>query len=135
MKTHFKPVRYAVTTVLALAALSLLAPLCLADSPDHPSEEHTLTHAYRLLSVAKHDYDGHRLNAMHAVERAGKELNADIHGEDHNKPDQRESDELMHEAERELHAVRDVAADRHQDRVITHVDEAIHEIHVALGIR
>ena len=130
----FKQLTVSLTLIAALAGgVTLLAPT--AARADQPSEQDALVHVHDILTLADHDYEGHRVKAKHAVDDACAAMHIEIRGDHHNFPGQRSSDELMREADRELQDVRRVAAERHQGEVMSHVDEAIHEIHMALHIR
>jgi hypothetical protein len=90
-----------------------------------------LDQAYGLLSRADHDYDGHRVHAMHAIEAAAKELGSKLGG--HGKGDEKQttSDAQLTSAESLLsQAVGDVKGKAHH-----HVKEALKQLHIALHIK
>jgi hypothetical protein len=98
-----------------------------------PREE--LVHAYVLLKLANHDYDGHRVKAMEEVEAAGKALGLNLEGGGSEHERQLKSDEQIAEARRLLREARNKLEVQDRDRVASHVEKAIKEINVALKIK
>ena len=62
-------------------------------------EVQTLHSAYMTLALADHDYDGHRMKAMHALEKACKLLGTDISGDYKDKQPQPTSDDDLRNAQ------------------------------------
>src|ERR1039458_3194510 len=58
-----------------------------------------LDQAYAALSVADHDYKGHRVHAMHQIEAAAKVLGFTLGGKGHGHEKQVVSDEQLHTAQ------------------------------------
>ncbi|MGD0813741.1 MAG: hypothetical protein ABSA83_09070 [Verrucomicrobiota bacterium] len=90
-----------------------------------------LEHAYHLLEGAKADYHGHRVEAMHAIKKAGEVLGVEFHGKDHVEEAQWKSDRRLQEAKRLL-----------QDLVVEskaveqpHIHRAVNEIDKALAVK
>jgi len=96
------------------------------------SARQDIVHAYTLLKLSNHDYGGHRVAAIKALEAAGHELGLDMKGKGTAGEMQMQSDGQMAEASRILHGARDrlTAADR--EHAAKHVDKAIEEIDLAL---
>lgn len=93
-----------------------------------------LIHAYHLLKRADGDYAGHRVEAMHQVEAAGKDIGLALDGDAPGGEQQWKSDRKLREARRLLHDARNRLEDRDRDRAAAHVDGAIHEIDMALKV-
>jgi hypothetical protein len=115
------------TVILALAVALSFGARAFAESP---REE--LAHAYYHLKFADHDYNGHRVAAMHEVEAAGHELGIDLGGGGPGEERQWKSDRKLEEARHLLHHAREKLEARDRDRVAGHVEAAIREIDVAL---
>ena len=98
-------------------------------------ELHTLQKAHALLARADHDYHGHRIRAMHAIEEACKELGGDARGEDAGGEPQGESDSQLKAAQSLLNTARGEAGSGKRERVVHHIDHAIQELQVALSIK
>jgi hypothetical protein len=99
------------------------------------SAREDMVHAYILLKTANHNYGGHREAAIKEIERAGHDLGLDLRGRSTQREQQLQSDAQMAEAFRILHEVRN-RLDRHdRDIAATHVDNAMHEIDLALRLR
>ena len=96
----------------------------------------TLQQAYGILAVADHDYKGHRVHAMKAIEAACKLLGTDISGEGRGKEKQAISDEQLRSVLASVQQVRgSLAAAGAQPRVVKHLDVAIEQLTLALSIR
>lgn len=95
-----------------------------------PREE--LRHAYHLLKTADHDYAGHRLTAMHAIEEAGHQLGMDLGGDVSDHERQWKSDQRVREAGRLLRDARDKMEDKDRTRVADKIESAIKEVDEAL---
>jgi hypothetical protein len=99
------------------------------------AEAQMLRDAYRILATGDHDYDGHRVRAMHAVEAAGKLLGMDLDGDLKDRTPQALSDDKMREAEGLINKVLGNAEVKDQKRIVKHLDEAVKQIHTALKIK
>lgn len=100
------------------------------------SEVATLMQAYDTLSVADHDYKGHRVHAMKAIEAACKLLGTNIAGEGKGKEKQTLSDEQLRGVLASIQQVRgSLAAGGAQPQVIKHLDVAINQLTIALSIK
>jgi hypothetical protein len=96
-----------------------------------------LTNAYVLLANADHDYNGHRVQAMHAVRKAALRLRINLqgHGTGQAQP-QGDSDAKLRKAQQILEQVRgSMGGSRRGAAVRQHVNEAIQHITTALQIR
>jgi len=91
-----------------------------------------MVHAYRLLSHADGDYNGHRGAAMRHLETAGKELGLDLEGDYPERERQWKSDAKLVEARRLLREARNKLEARDRDRVAGHLQKAIDELDIAL---
>jgi hypothetical protein len=124
-------------------------------------EADELRGAYIAMAGGNHDYDGHRVKAMHAVKEAVKILDTQVmeHGNAAQKAKTKQGDILVANADKAAKAakmfhepqpasdaalrgaaatlieIRKVLAERRQPRVLTHVETAIKEIEIALKIR
>jgi hypothetical protein len=99
--------------------------------PNGGGEVGLLDQAYGLLSHADHDYKGHRMHAMHAIEAAAKELGQTLGG--HGKGDEKQtaSDSQLRNAQSLLEqAVSGLTGKPHR-----HVEEAIKQLSVALSVK
>ncbi len=110
---------------LQLAAIALILSFGITAYAEPPRDE--LVHAFHLLKKADHDYDGHRVKAMEAVQSAGKDLGLELGGNLPDKERQWKSDDQLIAARRLLRDARDRVADR--------VQKAISEINAALGTK
>jgi hypothetical protein len=94
----------------------------------------TLRQAYGILAVADHDYKGHRVRAMKAIEAACKLLGTDISGDSKGKEKQAISDDQLRQV---LATIQQVAAaiGPSQPKVAAHLDVAIKQLTTALSIK
>jgi hypothetical protein len=101
---------------------------------DRP-EAKILAHAYAILARGDHDYDGHRVEAMHYVEKAGKSLGVDLAGDlkDHEK--QVLSDEKMRQAQRLINELITSAIIKDQPHVVNPLNQASKQIDLALATK
>jgi hypothetical protein len=92
--------------------------------------------AYAALSVANHDYEGHRVEAMREVQAAGRIMGVDLRGQARGTETDRQSADHMRYARSMLQQARDqgdyLNNKRDRDRVQQHINEAIREINAAL---
>jgi hypothetical protein len=99
------------------------------------AEAQLLRNAYRTLATGDHDYQGHRVKAMHAVEAAAKLLGMDVAGDLRDRTPQPISDEKLREAQSQLTQVLGSAEVKGQKRIVKHLNMAIQHINIALSIR
>jgi len=93
-----------------------------------------LRDAYSILSTGDHDYQGHRVKAMHAVEAGAKLLGMDLAGDLKDRTPQKLSDEKLRQAQSLISQVLASAAVKDQKRVVKHLNKAVTEINTALSI-
>jgi len=99
------------------------------------AEAGMLHRAYRILATGDHDYNGHRVRAMHQIESAAKLLGLDLSGDAKDKQPQPLSDAKLREAQGLLQSVLGASEVKSQKRISKHITEAIDQINVALSIR
>lgn len=90
-----------------------------------------LDEAYGILASCDHDYKGHRKSAMHKIEEAAKVLGQTLHGDGAGHEKQLTSDEGVRKAQSVLEgAVSGLAG-----KARRHVEQAIHQLSVALSVK
>jgi hypothetical protein len=97
------------------------------------AEVQALRQAYIILSSADHDYDGHRIKAMHQIEDACDILGTDIRGDGKGHEPQGASDQQMRQAFQILEQAQTISQSQHQSDVAKHIREAIRQINLALN--
>lgn len=99
------------------------------------AEAGMLQRAYLILSTGDHDYKGHRVKAMRAVENAASLLHVKLGGDlkDHEK--QVLSDEKLREARGLLEQVLGAAEVKNEKRISRHIQTAITHLNTALSIK
>lgn len=90
-----------------------------------------LRQAYVTLSMADHDYKGHRVEAMKQIEAAAKLLRMDLRGDGKGHEKQAVSDEQLRIARGMLQQ----ASAGLTGKPLKHVERAINQINIALKIR
>lgn len=118
---------------LQIAAVAAVLSFGVRAYAEPPREE--LVHAYFLLKTADADYHGHRANALHAVENAGKELGLELKGGIPERERQWKSDAQMQEAARLLRDARDTMESHDRQKVADRLERAIKEVDAALRVR
>lgn len=108
-----------------------LMPAAFRDS----AEANLLRNAYQILATGDHDYKGHRVKAMHAVEAAAKRLGMDLAGDLKDRTPQPLSDAKLREAQGLITQVLGSAEVKGQKRVVKRLNEAVTEIDTALSVR
>ena len=98
-------------------------------------EAKMLTHAYEILARGDHDYNGHRVEAMHHLEKAGKFLGVDLSGDLKDHERQALSDDKMRQAQRLINHLIKAAIVRDQPRVIEQLNAAASQIDLALATK
>lgn len=106
-----------------------------AVSLDNSSELTQLKQAYITLSHADHDYKGHRVKAMRAIEAACDLLGSDIRSKSKGGERQSVSDSQLREAQGMVRAARDGALQQHQAQVASDANTAYNEITMALSVK
>jgi hypothetical protein len=99
------------------------------------AEAGMLHQAYQILATGDHDYKGHRVHAMHAVEAAGKLLGLDLSGDLKDRQPQPLSDAKLRQAQSLISNVLASAEVKDQKRVTKHLNEAVSQINIALSIK
>jgi hypothetical protein len=120
--------------VCARALPAAAPPSSLADNAN-VAELTQLRQAYTTLAVADHDYKGHRVKAMRAIEAACDILGSDIRDKGKGREKQAVSDSQLREAQGFVQQARGIAAQQNQAKVIQHLTMAINEISIALTIK
>lgn len=95
----------------------------------------TLTQAYSTLASADHDYKGHRAKAMHAIKKAAHLMGQKIGGDGTGKEQQTLSDEQLRGVQTMLQKVRGSVGGHNSQKVVGHLNTAIHELTTALSIK
>jgi hypothetical protein len=116
---------------VSVASQNEFQPMAFSDS----AEAGMLHRAYRILATGDHDYKGHRVKAMHAVEAAAKLLGMDLSGDLKDRQPQVLSDDKMREASGLISNVLGAAEVKDQKRVTKHLNEAVNQINIALDIK
>jgi hypothetical protein len=116
---------------VSVAGQNEFQPMAFSDS----AEAGMLRRAYHILATGDHDYKGHRIKAMHAVEAAGTLLGMDLRGDDKDHEKQILSDDKLREASGLLSNVLSASEVKDQKRIARHINEAIDQINVALSIK
>jgi hypothetical protein len=92
--------------------------------------------AYLTLATADHDYKGHRVKAMKAIEAACTLLGTSISGDGKGRERQPISDAQLRQALGEVQqASALVPAGKTQKKIVAHLDKAISELTTALTIK
>jgi hypothetical protein len=90
-----------------------------------------LTQAYATLSMADHDYKGHRIAAMKQIEKAGMLIGVNVRGDGKRHEQQGVSDQQLRTAQNLLEQARSGLA----PKPLNHVNKAIEQITIALSIK
>ncbi len=144
MKTKFsmKALRPAAWVFAAILSLTLagearaqkgirLAPSAKETIPNNSAEAGLLRQAYAMLSVADHDYKGHRVRAMKQIEEAAKVLGVSLRGDGKGHEPQGASDTQLRSAAALL---QQASASLH-GHGLEHIKLAYEQLNVALAIR
>ena len=116
--------------IVAIGAFAVALSFGIRAYAEPPRDE--LAHAYYLLKAAKHDYGGHKAEALKQLELAGRAIGIDLHGGASEHERQMRSDELVSEAARFAHDAEEKLEARDRRRVADHLERAVHEIDAAL---
>jgi hypothetical protein len=114
---------------VAIFCLMVLFSLNLSAAPSGSGA--LLSEAYATLSVADHDYKGHRVAAMKQIEAAGKLLGVDVSGNGKGHEKQGTSDEQLRAAQGLLQQ----ASSGLSGKALKHVNNALKQISTALAIK
>jgi hypothetical protein len=128
---HAATVSVAPVLVVSPAGPNEFQQVAFSDS----AEAGMLHRAYRILATGDHDYEGHRAKAMHAVEEAAKLLKLDLKGDAKDHEKQVISDDKLREAQGLITSVLASADVKGQKHIEKHLNEAVHQINVALKIK
>jgi hypothetical protein len=111
-------------------------PVANRGTPANPADSQAVYQAYRLLSQADHDYQGHRAKAMEHLRKAGRTLGISLKGDGKSQEQQGTSDSQLKQAQTTLQTMtkNGVNSRRHQ-RAMTHVNSALAEIETALSVK
>jgi hypothetical protein len=133
----------AILVVLSMAvvtAVSIAPSLAFAQGGGralgNPADVTAVVQAYRVLELADHDYQGHRIKAMEHLRKAGLVLGVSLKGDGKSREQQGDSDTQLKQAQSMLQQMSKskVAGKRHQ-RAMTHVNSALSELQTALSIK
>jgi len=110
--------------------VGLLVSFCTsAVARTRPSTQDLLVQAYSALAAANHDYNGHRLEAMEHIRKAGDFMGVKIRGDEKRYEHPAVSDEQLRIAHRLLRDARRglKGPPREQvDRALNQIDTALH---------
>jgi hypothetical protein len=110
-------------------------------------EAATLRQAYSALHAADHDYHGHRIKAMHAIEAAARTMHVNLRGDGKGHEPQGESDSHLRKAKQLLEGISSSTSTTSSSSAapLTHrhrrtgasvqIQHAIHELNIALSIK
>jgi hypothetical protein len=115
--------------------LAFSAPLAAQSQGNNAAELGQLRQAYATLSLADHDYKGHRVKAMHAIEAACDLLGTNIRGDGKDREKQSISDSELRQAQALVQQACNLATQQNQRKVAAHLNKAIKEISIALSIK
>ena len=111
--------------------LAPVAPGPAGTIPNDSAEAGMLREAYGLLSVADHDYKGHRIRAMKQIEAAAKHLGISLRGDGRGHEAQGTSDAQLRSAA----ALLQQASNGLRGHGLEHIKLACEQLNVALAIR
>ena len=95
-------------------------------------EIQTLQWAYSTLSVANHNYFGHRLAAMRQIRAAAGLLGVDLQGDGQGGENQRASDEQIAQVQQALEQLNSTLIGEEQKPVREHLDKAAKRLSMAI---
>ena len=110
-------------------------PLLPCELADEGQEVMLLRNVYMHLSVADHDYKGHRVGAMKVVAAAGDSLGVNLRGDADAHETQASSDDQLKTAEALIEQAQQIAQGGGQGKVLSHLGKAIQEINKALSFK
>ena len=118
-----------------LVILAFAARLQAQAQNNNAAELSDLRQAYSTLAIADHDYKGHRVRAMHAIEAACDLLGTDVRGDAKGREKQAVSDTQLRQAQALVQQAQALATQQNQKKVAKHTARAIEEISIALSIK
>jgi len=119
----------------AAAPLVERSPKATPKTADNAAELGLLTSAYDVLAVADHDYKGHRLHAMKAIELACAAMGSDISGRGKGREPQPTSDAQIAAARSSVQQALSMATSQNQRRVVFHLTHAVNDLNEALATK
>ena len=99
------------------------------------AEAKMLRDVYITLATGDHDYKGHRAAAMFQVKAAADLLGLDLGGDTMTRQPQVLSDDKMRDSKLKIAQVMGAAEVKDQQKVVKHLEEAVHQINLGLGIK
>ncbi len=136
-RVHHAWVLFLAAVILLCAGAPAIGKEPTEKAPPGTPEVEKLREAYMTLYKADHDYHGHRIKAMHELEKACDHLGTDIRGDGHGHERQAVSDEELRKARAIIDEVlhRDVIKGHKEAKfVLHHLEKAIKNIDEALRI-
>jgi hypothetical protein len=121
-------------TGLGAAANAGIPAAIAVNAPNYGREADVLKEAYATLEKADHDYKGHRVAAMHHIEKACDLLGQPIKGDGRGHQTQKLSDDELKEAKHKVEMVRHYIGNT-QPAIASQLDEAIKQLGIALTIK
>ncbi len=94
-----------------------------------------IVRAYFLIKMSNNNYSGHRDAALRELEIVGRELGLDLRSGGQNRERQRQSDAQMDEAFQILRVARDKLDAHDREHEAGHLENAMHEVDLALRKR
>jgi len=134
MKRVFSAIVILATVALLCGSVQAAKNAPAGTQPAGTPEVQQLRTAYKTLYIADHDYHGHRIAAMHAIEKACDLLGTDIRGDGKGHIPQAISDEDLTQAKATITAVLQGGVATSQPKVARHLNKAIEEITIALKV-
>jgi hypothetical protein len=135
MRSQFSISRSALFVAMLILSCGLSARAADSTPPDDNSELGLLKRTYHILKIADHDYDGHRVKAMRSIENACDQLGENIRGDGKDKEAQSVSDAQLRQAQKWLLQAHTMASEQKQKDVVVHLDKAVNELALALGVK
>lgn len=99
------------------------------------AEATMLRQSYGILSKSKEDFQGHRVQAMKAVQAAAKTLHVSLRGVSQQQAPAAAPDIRLRQAQGMLQQVQISVAGRNQQRVAMQIDVALQHITTALAVK
>ena len=98
----------------------------------NPAQVQALQWAYSTLSIANHNYFGHRVAALKQIREAAGLLGIDLQGDGPGKEDQNLSDTQLAQVQQVLEQLAPTLTGEDQKPVLEHLDQAVKRISMAL---
>jgi hypothetical protein len=135
MRSQFSISRSALFAAMLILSCGLSARAADTTPADDNSELGLLKQTYHTLKIADHDYNGHRVKAMHSIENACDKLGENIRGDGKGGERQPVSDDQLRQALRNLQKAHTMATVNGQKEVLAEIDKAIDDLGRALGVK